>query len=161
MLELVKIAERSYTIAQTHHHAIQLQTAGCMQFIDITEAVIERVRQSGIRNGLVNVQTKHTTTAIMVNEHEPLLLEDMKRILEQLAPQNAAYQHNDLSLRTANLTPDEKENGHSHCKAMFLKTSETLNLADGALQLGRWQRIFFIELDSARKRTVSVMIMGQ
>src|SRR5262249_19342544 len=125
------------------------------------ESVIERVRQSGVRNGLVNIQTKHTTTAILVNEHEPLLLEDLKKTLERLAPRNVDYRHNDFGIRTINLSPDERENGHSHCKAMFLRTSETLNLVDGGIQLGRWQRIFFIELDSARKRIVSIMIVGE
>ena len=157
----MKIAERSAGILKTSHHCLHLETAGCLQFIDITDAVSQHVRRSGVRNGVVNVQTKHTTTAIIVNEHEPLLLEDMKKFLERLAPQDLAYQHNNFSIRTANLSPDESENGHSHCKALLLGTSETLNLADGTLQLGRWQRIFFVELDSARKRTVSVMILGQ
>jgi secondary thiamine-phosphate synthase enzyme len=161
MLKHVKSAPRKQTVWKSSHHCVHLQTAGCLEFIDITEAILERVRQSGVRHGLVNVQTKHTTTALLVNEHEPLLLEDIKKILERLAPQDLAYLHNDFRIRTANLAPDEKENGHSHCKALLLRTSETLNLADGALQLGRWQRIFFIELDSARKRTVSIMILGQ
>ena len=161
MLEFVRNGERGSTIWQIYPHSIHLQTVECMQFIDITEAVSERVRQAGVRNGLVNIQTKHTTTAIMVNEHEPLLLEDMKKTLERLAPRDVAYQHNDFGIRTANLAPDEKENGHSHCKALFLRTSETLNIAEGAIQLGRWQRIFFLELDIARVRPVSVMIMGQ
>ena len=69
---------------QTNHHAIHLQTDACMQFIDITDSVIDRVRRSGIRNGFVNVQTKHTTTAIIVNEHEPLLLEDMRQTLDSV-----------------------------------------------------------------------------
>ena len=161
MFEFVAIAARGHTMWQASPYSFHLQTTECMQFIDITEAVVERVRQSRVRHGVVNVQTKHTTTAIMVNEHEPLLLEDMRRTLEQLAPRQVAYRHNDFSARTVNLTPDENENGHSHCKALFLRTSETLNIADGAIQLGRWQRIFFIELDSARKRTVSIMIIGQ
>jgi len=43
----------------------------------------------------------------------------------------------------------------------LLSSSATLNIVDGEMQLGRWQRIFFIELDHARPRTVSVMVMGQ
>jgi secondary thiamine-phosphate synthase enzyme len=132
-----------------------------MQFIDITESILELVRRADVRNGVVNVQTRHTTTAIVVNEHEPLLLEDMKKTLERLAPQSDAYRHNNFDVRTANLSPDEPANGHSHCKALFLRTAETLNIVEGAVQLGRWQRIFFIELDCARERMVSVMVMGQ
>jgi thiamine phosphate synthase YjbQ (UPF0047 family) len=36
-----------------------------------------------------------------------------------------------------------------------------LNLANGKLQLGRWQSLFLIELDEARDRYISVLVMGQ
>jgi thiamine phosphate synthase YjbQ (UPF0047 family) len=44
---------------------------------------------------------------------------------------------------------------------MLLGTSATLNIVDGTIHLGRWQRIFLIELDRAKDRTVSVMVMGE
>ena len=93
-------------------------------------------------------------------KNEPLLLEDMRQTLERLAPRCIDYGHNDFSIRTVNMQPEETENGHSHCKAMFLRTSETLNLTDGVIQLGRWQRVFLLELDGARRRSVSVVVMG-
>jgi secondary thiamine-phosphate synthase enzyme len=142
------------------HGVIHMETAECLQFIDITDRIVELVEDCGIQNGIVNVQTRHTTTAIMVNENEPLLLEDMKRTLDRLAPREIEYGHNDFSIRTANMQPDETKNGHSHCKALFLRTSETLNLTGGVVQLGRWQRVFLIELDGARSRSVSVTVMG-
>lgn len=145
---------------KTYHEFIPLKTRECLQFIDLTDYVSKLVQKSGIQNGFVNVQTKHTTTAVVVNENEPLLLEDMKRILERIVPQDLDYQHNNFNIRTVNLCLEEYENGHSHCKAMLLGTSETLNILDGEIQLGRWQRIFFIELDRARERTVSVMVLG-
>ena len=154
------ILERECSTWKAHHDLLQLHTEETLQFIDITVLIIDQVRESGIVNGFVNIQTKHTTTAIIVNEHEPLLIEDMKRNLERISPQYLSYQHNDFSIRTTNLTPDEHENGHSHCKAMLLRTSETINIVDGLLQLGRWQRLFFIELDCARAREISVMVMG-
>jgi len=85
----------------------------------------------------------------------------MRRTLERLAPRGHLYQHDDFNVRTVNMCPDEQKNGHSHCKAMFLRTSETLNVAQGELQLGQWQRVFLIELDRAKKRTVSVLVMGE
>lgn len=160
MLRQIQVIERT-TAVQVFHHTIHLQTIACLQFIDLTERITQLVAASGVQHGLVNIQTTHTTTAIIVNEHEPLLLEDMKRTLERLAPREAKYQHDDFDIRTANLTPDERPNGHAHCKAMFLRTSETLNIVNGELQLGCWQRIFFIELDDARERTVSITVMGQ
>jgi secondary thiamine-phosphate synthase enzyme len=142
------------------HGKLILTTKERLQFIDITEQIIELARESGIETGLVNIQTRHTTTAIVVNEAEPLLLEDMRKTLDRVASPARYYQHNDFSIRTVNMEEEETGNGHSHCQALFLRTSETLNLVNGALQLGRWQRVFFIELDHSRERTVSVMIMG-
>ena len=154
-------AHRRHLSLRAYHDSICLKTEGPLQFVDFTEQLAEVVRQSRIRTGFVNVQTRHTTTAVMVNENEPLLLEDMRRIMERLAPRGRPYQHDDFSVRTVNMCPDEQKNGHSHCKAMFLRTSETLNVAQGELQFGQWQRVFLIELDRAKKRTVSVLIMGE
>lgn len=144
----------------TYHQSVFFRTQTCLEFIDITEAMIEAVQKSGIKNGFLNVQTKHTTTAILINENEPLLIEDFKKALEQLVPRSRNYHHDNFEKRTVNLTPEEKPNGHSHCKALFLRASETINLVDGFPQLGQWQRIFFLELDHARNREVSVMILG-
>ena len=144
----------------THHECLLIDTRESLEFTDITESVAECVRYSGIRDGIVNVQTRHTTTAVLVGEHEPLLLEDLRGTLEKLAPSVHAYRHDDFSVRTVNMCPDEEKNGHSHCKALFLRSSETLNVVDGRMDLGAWQRIFLIELDRPRSRTVSVMVFG-
>jgi secondary thiamine-phosphate synthase enzyme len=146
---------------QVTHHSLELQTTAPLQFIDLTDEVRALVAQSGVANGMVNVQTRHTTTAVIINEHEPLLLEDLKELLTRLAPPQAYYRHNDFAIRTANMTPDESPNGHSHCQSLLLSSAATVNIIDGALQLGRWQRIFFIELDHARPRAVSLTVMGQ
>lgn len=143
-----------------HHRSIHLETRYTLQFVDITDQVIDFVAGSGIRFGWVNVQSEHTTTAVVINEHEPLLIEDMRKTLECLAPREKRYSHDDFDVRTVNMEVGEQPNGHAHCKALLLRTSETLNIVDGQLRLGRWQRIFFIELDRSRLRTVSVMVMG-
>jgi secondary thiamine-phosphate synthase enzyme len=82
-------------------------------------------------------------------------------MLERLASREHSYRHDDFAVRTVNVVEGERPNGHSHCKSLFLHASETLNIDGGRLQLGRWQRIFFLELDGARPRSVSVMVMGQ
>ncbi|MBM3224830.1 MAG: hypothetical protein FJZ47_13635, partial [Candidatus Tectomicrobia bacterium] len=68
------------------HRTLHLQTEAGLQFIDVTDEIRALVGQSRVAFGLVNVQTRHTTTAVIVNEHEPLLLEDMKQLLERFAP---------------------------------------------------------------------------
>jgi secondary thiamine-phosphate synthase enzyme len=143
-----------------HHEALHMKTKERLHFIDLTDQISEMVQQCGIRHGLVNVQTRHTTTAILINEHEPLLLGDMQQLLENIAPQAQTYQHDNFHIRTVNMCPDERPNGHAHCRAMLMSSSETVNILEGTLQLGRWQRIFLVELDGEREREVSVMIMG-
>ncbi len=143
------------------HQRIEVPTTRPLEFVDFTRSVSEFLERSGVRNGLINIQSLHTTAAILVGENEPLLLEDMRRVLERLASCQEDYRHDDFSVRTVNLCPDETKNGHSHCKAMFLRTAETLNVVEGALELGRWQRIFLVELDGPRTRNVSLTIMGE
>lgn len=139
---------------------VVFRTSSCMEFLDITEAIAGFVASCGIHSGILNVQSLHTTAALVVNENEPLLLQDMRQMLERLAPQNVYYGHNDFRIRIVNMTEEEDQNGHSHCKALFLPTSQMLNIVDGNLRLGKWQRIFLLELDSARERTVSVVAIG-
>jgi secondary thiamine-phosphate synthase enzyme len=130
-------------------------------FIDITDEVKKFVDQCQIKNGLVNIQTLHTTTAIIVNENEPLLLEDIKDSLEKIAPSDKEYRHDNFEKRTVNLCSDECANGHSHCKAVYLPFSATLNLIEGKIQFGSWQRVFLLELDRPRKRTIQIQIIGE
>jgi secondary thiamine-phosphate synthase enzyme len=160
MVQLAMVEEQISAGLRAHHDEIRLQTTECLQFIDLTSHIANIVANSGIRYGMVNVQTKHTTTALIINENEPLLIEDLKRLLDQHVPRNGQYEHNDFD-RRVDIPPDEPANGHSHCKALFLPASIMLNVANGRLQLGRWQSLFLIELDEARDRSVSVLVMGQ
>ncbi len=160
MYQLAMVEEKISAGLCAHHETIRLHTDECLQFIDLTKHVGSIVERSGIRHGIANIQTKHTTTALIINENEPLLIEDLKRLLESCAPRDSEYEHNDFS-RRVDIPPDEPANGHSHCKALFLPTSIMLNVADGELQLGRWQSLFLIELDESRERNISVLIMGQ
>jgi len=142
------------------HSRIRFETRHPTEFIDLTDTVAMMVAETGIREGLVNVQSLHTTTAILVNEHEPLLLADFGALLDRVAPQQAAYRHDDPAERTVNLSPGERPNGHAHCRALLLAPSASLNVAEGRLQLGRWQRVFLVEMDGPRSREVSVLVLG-
>ena len=108
------------------HERLALGTRKPQQFIDITERVLRCVRLSGMSDGTVTVQSRHTTAAILVNENEPLLLDDLSRVLAGWAPAHARYSHDDFERRTANMTPDERPNGHAHARAMALQASTTL-----------------------------------
>jgi secondary thiamine-phosphate synthase enzyme len=140
---------------------IRLETSCPTEFIDLTDRLASLVAASGIRTGLINVQSLHTTLGIIVNEHEPLLLADFATLLEKTAPRQAGYRHDDAAVRTVNLTAGERVNGHAHCQALLLAPSACLNVVDGRLRLGQWQRVFVVELDGPRKREISVAILGE
>ncbi|MCH7706396.1 MAG: YjbQ family protein [Chloroflexi bacterium] len=137
------------------------ETTKAPEFIDITDDVVRFVRESRVQNGCVVIYSKHTTAAIKVNENEPLLIEDMERFLKRIAPQDANYRHNDFSIRTVNLEEDDCPNGHAHCQHLLMSTSETVPVIDGELQLGRWQRVFLVELDRPRSREVVLQALGE
>lgn len=151
----------TYVAAATARHAvIHVTTRQATQFIDLTDRLDEVVATAGLRTGLLNVQSLHTTTAIVVNEREPLLHGDFVRMIERTAPIDQRYDHDDLTVRTVNLTDDERANGHAHCRALVLPTSVCLNVVDGHIHLGCWQRVFLVELDGPRMRAVSALILG-
>ena len=142
-----------------HHARIRLTTRHPTEFIDLTERLERLVADAGVRFGILNVQTLHTTTGVVVNEHEPLLLGDFQGLLERAAPVDARYRHDDPAARTVNVTAAERPNGHSHCRALLLPSSVALNVAHGRLQLGQWQRVFLVELDGPREREISALLL--
>ncbi|MFH1183111.1 MAG: secondary thiamine-phosphate synthase enzyme YjbQ [Candidatus Moraniibacteriota bacterium] len=143
------------------NYKISLKTAATLEFIDITDKIQKALAKIKIKDGIVNIQSLHTTMAVLVNEAEPLLISDMKKTLEKIAPEKADYQHDDFTIRTVNMCDGECQNGHSHCKAICLSTSQMLNILNSKLQLGQWQRVFAVELDRARSRKIALQIIGE
>ena len=140
---------------------LSMNTQKAPEFIDITDWVSQCVAQSKVSNGFAVVYSKHTTAAVKINENEPLLLQDMAKLLEKFSPRDGSYSHNDFSIRTVNMNPDEAPNGHAHLQHLLLGTSETVPVIDGLMQFGRYQSIFFIELDHPRAREVMVQVVGE
>lgn len=140
---------------------LQVAADRSCQFIDITDQVCDLVRQSQVSNGFVVIYSRHTTAAIVINENEPLLLQDMEALLCRIASPDSPYRHNDFSIRTVNMEDGECPNGHSHLQHLFLGASETVPIMAGTLQFGRWQRVFLVELDQPRTREVLVQIVGE
>jgi secondary thiamine-phosphate synthase enzyme len=138
---------------------IRVRTREAAGILDVTPNVEGFLSAARIEAGWVNVQTRHTTTGICVNENEPFLLADLLAFLERLAPREAAWRHDAVHLRAA--ADDERPNGHAHAKALLLRTAETINVAGGRMLLGRWQRVLLLELDGPREREVSLLAMGE
>lgn len=134
---------------------LSVHTRYSHEFVDITDMLVEAITESGIANGLGVVTSLHTTAAIVVNEHEPELLKDLDCFLKVLAPEEAAYAHNAVPC-----LPGEHPNGHAHCQALLLSTSASFPILAGQPCLGRYQRVFLVELDHERPRRISLTILG-
>ena len=141
----------------------ELRTAGGLTVIDITDEVIDAVRESGIDNGIACVYSPHTTCCIRVGELESGFLEDFAALLQRLVPAERYYAHDDWDRRTENICEEDMEagNGHAHCMAMLLgPAGESIPVEGGELVLGTWQRVLFVELDRERDRRWLVQVVG-
>lgn len=138
---------------------IEIETSQGINIHNITPQIQDVINSTSIKNGQALVFSRHTTTALAINENEIRLLEDVKVFLQKLAPESDRYLHNDLHLR--DVPEDEPINAHSHLMAMMLSTSEVIPIVDGKLALGTWQSVLFFELDGPRKRTVFLQISGE
>ena len=137
--------------------ALHFDTEETNQFCDFTEAVLEIISKSGIKHGSVTLFTPHTTTAVVINESETGYINDFKKKIEQLVPSDAYYEHDDWDLRTENMQEDEHVNGRSHVRGTIIGSSGvTLPIINSELIIGRWQRLFFVELDCSRSRRLFV-----
>jgi secondary thiamine-phosphate synthase enzyme len=121
---------------------IEVKTERRTQFLDITRRVREIVDGEGMRDGSVLVYVPHTTAGVTINEcADPDVMMDMESALDRIVPWAAGYEHGE-------------GNSAAHIKTALVGTSVTVPVADGVLQLGTWQGIFFCEFDGPRTRQV-------
>lgn len=139
---------------------INIQTEKQIEFVNITDQTEDFVEKSGVKKGQVQVFVSHTTAAIAINHDEPMLIQDLTRMLFKFAPINERYSHDMFEL-TKGSQSDGRSNAHSHCKNIILGCSETIPVENGKLALGEKQSIFFVELDGARQRDYILQVMGE
>lgn len=157
------------------YREVAVDTSACqlergIGVLPITELVRAELARSGVRNGLVTVTSKHTTTSVVVNEDETRLFSDLQRFLLRLAPPGAGYAHDDIALRhpppgwtesVEEWRRKEPVNAQAHLAALLLGASESLPVVDGELTIGQWQSLLLVELDGPRARRVGVHVMGE
>jgi secondary thiamine-phosphate synthase enzyme len=138
---------------QTIINHIFLTTRGSTDIIDITQKVQECIDSSGLQSGLVTIFCPSSTSGITTIEYEPGVLEDLKRVFNEIVPSEYTYQHDEAW---------HDGNGYSHIRAALLKASISIPLMDGRLTLGTWQQIVFIDFDTRpRKREIIIQVLGE
>jgi secondary thiamine-phosphate synthase enzyme len=121
---------------------INLATTRTMEFVDITAAIQQGVRGTGVADGLCAVYNPHTTAGLTINEGaDPAVQADILAALPLIVPMRHAFTH-------------MEGNSPAHIMAALMGSSVSVLVADGRLRLGTWQKIFFCEFDGPRSRQV-------
>ncbi len=122
-------------------------------FVNITPEVLACVEESGVREGLVLVNSMHITSSVFINDDEPGLRHDFQLWLEKLAPHGptSAYRHNDTG----------EDNADAHLKRQVMGREVVVAITEGRLDFGPWEQIFYGEFDGGRRKRVLVKIIGE
>ena len=120
---------------------------------EITDEIQSKIDQSGVRNGTVTVFVQHTSCSLIAMENAaPAARRDLERFFDKLVPENQEFEHDDEG-------PDDMP---SHIRMALTRTSETIPIAAGRMQLGTWQGIFLFEhRRDPHRRNISVTIIGE
>ena len=133
--------------------SISLSTQGNADIHDITDQVARSVLQSGLKNGTVTIFCPSSTSALTTIEFESGAVSDLRRLFEEIIPQNRDYAHNERW---------HDGNGHSHVRAALLGPSLTIPFVNGQLTLGTWQQIIYVDFDNRhRQRQLVVQLIGE
>jgi secondary thiamine-phosphate synthase enzyme len=121
---------------------------------EITDKIEAMVRESKIENGTVTIFAQHTSCSLIVMENaDPTARRDLEEFFDRLVPENADYFEHDA---------EGADDMPSHIRMVLTRTSETIPIVDGRMQLGTWQGIFLFEHRRAsHRRKVVVTVMGE
>jgi len=142
----MKVARETLTLASEER----------TEFLDITKQIRDAVQKHPISDGIVLVNSLHTTVALFVNEYQGALIEDLKKMVSSLVSERNGYRHDDPRYSDC-----ERGNAHAHLRAALLGRSIAVGLSAGELSLGRFQSIIFAELDGPRQRAIDIQVMGE
>ncbi len=133
--------------------AIQFNTRGNADMIDITDQVTQAVVESGLENGLVTVFCPSSTSGLTTIEFESGALNDLRRLFDEIVDPDRHYAHN---ARWGD------GNGHSHVRSALVGPSLSIPIVAGRLTLGTWQQIVYIDFDNRpRQRRLVVQVIGE
>lgn len=139
---------------------VEIESRKQFELIDITDHVHAAISQSKIAQGMVLVYSPHTTASIRLTHKEPMLGQDIMKMMYRLVPLEENYSHDVFEMRDQ-VEVNERSNGHAHVAAFLLGSSETVPLQEGKLSVGEKQSLFFVECDGPRPRDFTITVYGE
>ena len=136
-------------------HKFEVNSEERLDLIDLTQRVRELFNGSMVKEGMLYLHSMHTTTAIMINEWQQALLDDLKSFLRDVVDDKDYFWHNDPEHSDC-----VRSNASSHLRSSLLSHNVMVPIEEGKLVLGQWQSIIFAELDGPQKRSVFAQIIG-
>jgi secondary thiamine-phosphate synthase enzyme len=112
-----------------------------LSVMDITNEVSRSIGTSGCTEGIVYIHTTHGLSLVRVQERETGFFEDLEALLERVVPSDTASKERLVA-------------------ALLGPRSEQVPFSDGALCLGRWQRILLFSLDAEHRNDWSLTVLG-
>jgi len=136
-----------------YHHQLEVRTDG-KRLYEITDQIESKIDKCGIRNGTVTVFVQHTSCSIVIMENaDPTARRDLEEFFDRLVPEDADYFTHDA---------EGSDDMPSHIRMVLTRTSETIPIVDGRIQLGTWQGIFLFEhRRRPHRRKVLIALMGE
>ncbi|MEA3359154.1 MAG: secondary thiamine-phosphate synthase enzyme YjbQ [Thermodesulfobacteriota bacterium] len=121
-------------------------------FINITNDVMECLRESEIKEGIILCNAMHITASVFINDDESGLHSDYDKWLEKLAPHEPVgqYSHN-----------VGEDNADAHMKRQIMGREVVVAVTNGEMDFGPWEQIFYGEFDGRRRKRVLVKIIGE
>jgi len=136
---------------KVYFREITVQTRKRRELIDLTSEVERVVAESGVSMGICLVFAPHATAAIVANERERGLMNDILRKLSEDYPEDGRWEHNAID-----------DNAAAHLASAFIGSARVFPVINGRLVRGTWQNIFLVELDGPRAvRRVIVEVIGE
>ena len=134
---------------------ITLSSKERIQVVDVTGQIRDIGRPADVEEGLLLVNSLHTTCALFMNEFQQALIEDLKTMMRGLVADRGGYRHDDCRYSGC-----ARGNASAHLRAALLGRSVAVGISGGELSLGRFQSGLFAELDGPRSRDIDVQIVG-
>lgn len=138
------------------HEIFTVATEERLQFMDLTKRMRDILQRHEVKQGLLIINSLHTTTALFINEWQEALLHDIQLLMDRLIKAQDDYRHNDPQYSDC-----DRSNADSHLRSLLLGRQLSIPVVNGEMSLGTFESIIFAELDGPRERQIQLQVLAE